>query len=74
MRGRLGLRLALGLALSAFLIWLSVRTLDWGEAMRALAQANWLWFVPIRFVTLLAFWIRAVRWGWLLKSVKPIAA
>jgi glycosyltransferase 2 family protein len=23
-------------------------------------------------VTLLAFWVRAVRWGWLLKGVKPI--
>jgi uncharacterized protein (TIRG00374 family) len=73
-RGKLGLQLALGLVLSAVLIWLSVRTLDWGQAMRALAQANWLWFLPACAITLLAFWIRAVRWGWLLKSVKPIGA
>lgn len=74
MRGKLGLQLALGLVLSAILIWLSVRTLDWDQAMRALAQANWLWFLPACALTLLAFWIRAVRWGWLLKSVKPIGA
>ena len=74
MRGRFGVQLALGLLLSALLIWLSVRTLDVGAAVRALAGANWLWFVPICLVTLLAFWIRAVRWGWLLKSVKPIGA
>jgi len=73
-RGRLGVQLAIGLLLSAVLIWLSVRTLDVGAAVRALAGANWLWFVPICLVTLLAFWIRAVRWGWLLKSVKPIGA
>ena len=72
MRGRFGSSLVLGLLLSALLIWLSVRTLDWGAAMRALAQANWLWFLPVCGITLLAFWIRAVRWGWLLRSVKPI--
>jgi uncharacterized protein (TIRG00374 family) len=72
-RGRLGLQLALGLGLSAFLIWLSVRSLNMGEVLRALASANWLWFLPICGVTLLAFYIRAVRWGWLLRSVKPIA-
>jgi uncharacterized protein (TIRG00374 family) len=71
-RGRLGLQLLLGLGLSAFLIWLSVRTLDLGSVARALAGANWVWFVPVCGVTLLAFWVRAVRWGWLLKGVKPI--
>jgi len=73
-RGRLGVQLAIGLLLSAVLIWLSVRTLDVGAAVRALAGANWLWFVPVCMVTLLAMWIRAVRWGWLLRSVKPIGA
>lgn len=71
-RGRLGLQLAFGLGLSAVLIWLSVRSLDPGEVLRALAGANWLWFVPICGLTLLAFYIRAVRWGWLLKSVKAV--
>ena len=71
-RRRLGLQLALGLLLSAFLIWLSMRSLDLREVGRALASANWVWFLPICGLTLLAFWIRAVRWGWLLKSVKPI--
>jgi len=73
-KSRLGLQLAIGLALSAALIWLSVRSLDLREVMRALAAANWIWFLPICGLTLLAFWIRAVRWGWLLKSVKPIGA
>ncbi|MEP7028806.1 MAG: lysylphosphatidylglycerol synthase transmembrane domain-containing protein [Candidatus Eisenbacteria bacterium] len=73
-RGRLGIQLALGLALSGVLIWLSVRSLDLREVGHALASANWVWFLPICGLTLLAFWIRAVRWGWLLKSVKPIRA
>jgi uncharacterized protein (TIRG00374 family) len=65
-------QLALGLALSALLLWLSLRSLDLREVGRALATANWVWFLPICGLTLLAFWLRAVRWGWLLHSVKPI--
>lgn len=71
-RGRLGVQLAFGLALSAVLIWLSVRALDMGEVLRALAGANWVWFLPICGLTLLSMYVRAVRWGWLLRSVKPI--
>jgi len=66
------LQLGLGLALSALLLWLSLRSLDLREVGRALATANWVWFLPICGLTLLAFWLRAVRWGWLLHSVKPI--
>ena len=71
-KSRLGLQLALGLLLSAFLLWLSLRSLDLEVVGRALAGANWVWFLPICALTLLAFWLRAVRWGWLLHSVKPI--
>ena len=71
-RGRLGLQLALGLGLSAVLLWLSLRSLDPREIGRALAAANWVWFLPICGLTLVSFWIRAIRWGWLLRSVKPI--
>jgi uncharacterized protein (TIRG00374 family) len=73
-RSRLVLQLALGLLLSAVLIWLSVRKINLAEVGHALAAANWAWFVPACGLTLLAFWIRAVRWGWMLKSVKPIHA
>jgi len=69
---RFRLQLAIGLALSAFLLWLSLRSLDLAQVGRALATANWVWFLPICGLTLLAFWLRAVRWGWLLHSVKPI--
>jgi uncharacterized protein (TIRG00374 family) len=71
---RFRLQLAIGLALSALLLWLSLRSLDLAEIGRALAGANWVWFLPICGLTLLAFWLRAIRWGWLLHSVKPIGA
>lgn len=71
-RGRLGLQLFFGLALSALLLWLSLRALDPRAITRALATANWVWFVPICGLTLVSFWVRAIRWGWLLRSVKPI--
>jgi uncharacterized protein (TIRG00374 family) len=73
-RNRFGLQLFLGLALSGILLWLSLRSLDPKEITGALATANWVWFLPICGLTLLSFWIRALRWGWLLRSVKPISA
>ena len=69
---RLRLQLALGLLLSAFLLWLSLRSLDPREIAGALARANWLWFVPICLLTLVSFWVRAIRWGWILRKIKPI--
>jgi len=71
---KLALQFAIGLALSAALIWLSVRKLDFAQVGHALANANWAWFVPMCGLTLLAFWIRAVRWGWMLRGVKKIPA
>lgn len=71
-RLRLGGQLLIGIALSVVLIWLSVRSIDPREVGRALANANYFYFLPICALTVLAFWIRAVRWGWLLRSVKPI--
>lgn len=69
---RLRIQLFLGLALSAFLLWLSLRSLDPREIAGALGRANWLWFVPICMLTLVSFWVRAVRWGWILRGIKPI--
>ena len=69
---RLRLQLVLGLVLSAFLLWLSLRSLDPREIAGALARANWLWFVPICLLTLVSFWVRAIRWGWILRKIKPI--
>ena len=51
-RLKVGGQLALGLGLSAVLIWLSVRSLDMAAVGRALASANYYYFVPICGLTL----------------------
>ena len=72
--GKLKVQLAIGLLLSAALLWLSLRSLDLHAVVASLAGANWLWFLPICLLTLLSFWVRAVRWGWILHGIKPIPA
>lgn len=56
------LKLTIGIAISAFCIWLSMRDVRPAEVWNALAQARPLGFVAVIGTSLLGFWIRAVRW------------
>lgn len=61
-----------GLAVAVLLLVLSLRGVNLGEVGAAMASANYWYFVPACLLTLLAFYVRALRWGVLLKSVKKI--
>lgn len=58
--------LALGLGISALAVWVSTRGVDPGEVGRALAHSNLWLFGAVMALTLVSFWIRAVRWRSLL--------
>jgi uncharacterized protein (TIRG00374 family) len=60
---------ALAVALLAF----SLRGVDFASLVQALSGANYWLLIPASLLTLLAFYIRAVRWGIMLRSVKPIS-
>jgi uncharacterized protein (TIRG00374 family) len=66
------LKLALGILVSAGCVWWSMRDVRPGEVFRALGQANYVGFLAVMGTTLLGFWIRAVRWGWLIHEARPI--
>jgi glycosyltransferase 2 family protein len=56
------LQLALGLGVSALCVWLSMRDVNVGEVLHELRGASALGFVAAMAVTILGFWLRAVRW------------
>lgn len=68
----MGRRLWIGLATSALFLFLALRRVDVRELGTALQTARYWRVIPAVLLTLLAFWIRAVRWRYLLEPVKLI--
>ena len=63
-----GLQLALGLVISAVCIWLSMKDMRIAEVWAALKQANYAGFAAVCLVTIFGFWLRAVRWRFLIAA------
>jgi uncharacterized protein (TIRG00374 family) len=61
-----------GAALAALLLVWSLRDVQWDALARSLAGANYWLFPAACALTLLHFWVRALRWGVLLSTVKHI--
>ncbi len=60
----------LGFVVSAVaLIWVYLIT-DWGRVAGFAADMEWFWFLPISVLLLLHFFLRALRWRYLLPGAK----
>ncbi len=56
------LRIALSVLISALLLWLALRDVDWGEAWTAMRGASYVWVLLMVPVTWWTLYIRAQRW------------
>ena len=65
------LRIGLSLGLSGVFLWIAVRGVSWQETAEALSTAHIVYAVPIFVVSLASLYLRALRWGVLLR---PLAA
>ena len=68
-----GLKLGLGIGISAVCIWLSMKDVRPAEVWQALRHARMVGFAAVVASTLLGFWIRALRWRWLMPPGRRIA-
>lgn len=62
----------LGVAISLIFLYPVVSKLHLGEFTQVLQHANYWWLVPGVAVYFLGVWVRAWRWHYLLRPVKPI--
>ncbi len=67
------LQLLLGIGVSALCVWLSMKDVNLGEVLTALRGANGLGFVFVMMVTILGFWIRAVRWRYFIDAGRRLS-
>ncbi len=63
----------LGVLISVFFVWISLRGLRLGEFWDVIKSANYWWILPGIAVYFVAVWARAWRWHYLLKPVKSIS-
>jgi len=63
----------LGVGISLFFLYVSLRGLHLQDLGNAFAQANWFWLIPGICVYFVAVWARSWRWHYLLKPLKNIS-
>jgi len=61
-----------GVLISAVFLWWALSKLNWGDFWQAIRTANYWWILPGIFVYFGAVWVRAWRWHYLLRPVKPV--
>jgi len=65
-------QLWLGVAISIFFLWLVLRDLDFAAFWAQVRAANYWWLLPGVAVYMIAVWVRAWRWHYLLRPLKAI--
>ncbi len=66
------LQLTIGLIVSAVCLWFAMHDVRPAEVLSALGRANYLGFAVLVALTLLGFWLRALRWRWLITGPRPV--
>lgn len=61
-----------GVVIGAALLWWLFRDTHWGEVGRAVGGANWFWLAGAVFFVLLSFFVRIVRWGFIVRTEPPV--
>jgi uncharacterized protein (TIRG00374 family) len=66
------IKIWLGVAVSALLLWVAVRGVSVDEVVHQLRQVRPLWLLPVLASIFLRFWLTAMRWQLLLRPAKRI--
>lgn len=67
------LRVSLGIGLSVVFLVISMRGVDLGEMTEALSHARYWTLIPAMGAVVLSFFLRAVRWQLILRSLRPVS-
>ena len=62
----------LGVAISALLIWLLFRNINFNELVRALKQADYWWLIPNVAFIVMTMYQRAYRWKFMVAPIKKV--
>jgi uncharacterized protein (TIRG00374 family) len=66
------MQLLIGIAVSAFFIYLVLPSLHLPDVLHSLRTANYWWILPGVAVYIVGLWVRAWRWHFTLRHLKPV--
>jgi glycosyltransferase 2 family protein len=66
------IRLLIGIAISVFFIYLVLPGLHLPDVLQTLRTANYWWILPGVAVYMVGLWVRAWRWHYTLRHLKPV--
>ena len=66
------IQLLIGLAISAFFIYLVLPSLHLADVLESLRTANYWWILPGVAVYMVGLWVRAWRWHYTLRHLKAV--
>ncbi|MBO4341221.1 MAG: flippase-like domain-containing protein [Bacteroidales bacterium] len=58
-------------AVAVLLVWLCLRSVDWGQFMEAMRTCRWEYVILSMVLGALVFWLRGCRWRMLLLPIDP---
>ncbi len=72
MKNHLLISLTIGIALSVAALYFAFRNVPLGDLVVYLGSINYVWVIPATFLVLLSFFVRALRWQFILASTHKI--
>jgi uncharacterized protein (TIRG00374 family) len=72
LRLKRSVQLLIGIAISAFFIYLVLPSLHLPDVLQSLRTANYWWILPGVGIYIVGLWVRAWRWHYTLRHLKPI--
>lgn len=72
MRGGMNWKTFIGIVVSAIFLYFAFREVDIDILLNGLRKADYRYLIPVIFFIFLSMWFRAVRWHYLMKSIKNI--
>lgn len=68
------LKFFLGMAISILFLALALQNVSFAELIKALAQANYFFLIPSLILTFFAYFLRSIRWRYMLMPIKQISS
>lgn len=66
-------KFCLGLVISIIFVYAAASKLEWKDFFLAIRTANYWWLIPGVGMYMIGLWVRAWRWHYLLRPVKPVS-